>query len=93
MPAAILKYIAYGSKPIFLKQFRKITVFRSISSVGRALPLQGRCQKFESSIDHQNDSKIKTAFYFCGVITMIKNRICLSIDFCSYNEFGAAAVV
>ena len=26
--------------------------FRSISSVGRALPLQGRCHKFESYIDH-----------------------------------------
>ena len=26
----------------------------SISSVGRALPLQGRCHKFESCIDHHN---------------------------------------
>ena len=38
---------ALGSNP------RRVTTkIRSLSSVGRALPLQGRCHKFESCSDH-----------------------------------------
>ena len=40
---------ALGSNP------RRVTTFTnvwSLSSVGRALPLQGRCHKFESYSDH-----------------------------------------
>ena len=39
---------------------------REYSSVGRALPLQGRCQRFESAYFHQN-------------IGFILNKICILV--------------
>ena len=39
-----------GSNPLGVT--KPFATNRSISSVGRALPLQGRCHKFESYIDH-----------------------------------------
>lgn len=41
-----------GSNPLGVTTLFFVFYCRSLSSVGRALPLQGRCHKFESCSDH-----------------------------------------
>ena len=45
-----------------IEVFKEIIFFRAFSSVGRAPPLQGGCQKFESSNAHHKKEVIKTSF-------------------------------
>ena len=74
------KDIAFSSQKQRFKSFRgrqcfhpKTVTIWSLSSVGRALPLQGRCHKFESCSDHHE--KIVFSRQLTKTISLVTSSI------------------
>ena len=65
------------------KSFKTTPVRRAFSSVGRASPLQGEGQKFESSNAHhkKQDDISYPVFYFVVLMTWTSNCVCNLIKF------------